>query len=151
MQIDLKIIVVGRVKEEYFRNKIEEYVYRLNKKHNIEVIELMDESIPKNAGESVWDSIKEKEGRRILERIDNNDYVVALCIDGKMTDSEGLAGIAAKSLNRGAGSLVFIIGGSLGLHDCVVRRADYRLSFSRMTFPHQLMRVMLLEQLADYL
>lgn len=147
----MKIIVVGKIKEAYFRNKITEYVESIQKKNKIDIIELADESIPKNAGESQIQGIKEKEGMRILEYINNNDYVIALCIEGKLTDSEGLKKLCEKVKSQINKDIVFVIGGSLGLDEKVVRRADYKLSFSKMTFPHQLMRVMLLEQIATYL
>lgn len=143
----LKIIVVGKVKEEFYRNKINKFVNTIRKKCSIEIIELEDESIPKNASGSIMSLVKEKEGKRILENIDNQDYVVALCIDGKITGDKELADIFSGRINMGNENIVFIIGGSLGLSDYVVKRANYKLSFSRMTFPHQLMRVMLLEQI----
>lgn len=143
----LKIIVVGKVKEEFYRNKINKFVNTIRKKCSIEIIELEDESIPKNASGSIMSLVKEKEGKRILENIDNQDYVVALCIDGKITGDKELADIFSDRINMGNENIVFIIGGSLGLSDYVVKRANYKLSFSRMTFPHQLMRVMLLEQI----
>lgn len=143
----LKIIVVGKVKEEFYRNKINKFVNIIRKKCSIEIIELEDESIPKNASGSIMSLVKEKEGKRILENIDNQDYVVALCIDGKITGDKELADIFSDRINMENENIVFIIGGSLGLSDYVVKRANYKLSFSRMTFPHQLMRVMLLEQI----
>lgn len=143
----LKIIVVGKVKEEFYRNKINKFVNTIRKKCSIEIIELEDESIPKNASGSIMSLVKEKEGKRILENIDNQDYVVALCIDGKITGDKELADIFSDRINMENENIVFIIGGSLGLSDYVVKRANYKLSFSRMTFPHQLMRVMLLEQI----
>ncbi len=143
----LKIIVVGKVKEEFYRNKINKFVNTIRKKCSIEIIELEDESIPKNASGSIISLVKEKEGKRILENIDNQDYVVALCIDGKITGDKELAYIFSDRINMENENIVFIIGGSLGLSDYVVKRANYKLSFSRMTFPHQLMRVMLLEQI----
>ncbi len=143
----IKIIVVGKVKEEYLRKKIDELVGTIRKKCNIELIELDDESIPKNAGESIMSLVKEKEGKRILENINNQDYVIALCIDGKTTGDVELANIFSDRKKNDTAHVDFIIGGSLGLSDDVVKRANYKLSFSKMTFPHQLMRVMLLEQI----
>lgn len=143
----IKIIVVGKVKEEFYRNKINKFVNTIRKKCSIEIIELEDESIPKNASGSIMSLVKEKEGKRILENIDNQDYVVALCIDGKITGDKELADIFSDRINMGNENIDFVIGGSLGLSDYVVKRANYKLSFSRMTFPHQLMRVMLLEQI----
>lgn len=144
----MKIIVVGNVKEQFYRNKITEFCKKLNSNGTTEIIELKDESIPGNAGESVKYAIKRKEGEKILAHINNSDYVIALCIEGRLTDTETLRRLVTEAGERSSGDIVFVIGGSLGLSEEVVRRANYRLSFSRMTFPHQLMRVMLLEQLS---
>lgn len=114
----------------------------------LELIELKDESIPKGAGESVVEKIKDMEGEKILEHILPGEYVVALCIDGRATTEDKLHGIMEAAEERAASGITFVIGGSLGLGSEVIKRADYRMSFSRMTFPHQLMRVMLLAQLA---
>ena len=146
--MEILLVVVGKIKEEYYRNKIKHYVTEGNKHNKTTVIELEDESIPKNAGDNISQIIKEKEGIKILEKIEKNDYVVALCIEGVLTDTDKLRMVIDKAKNNQNKRVVFIIGGSLGLHDMVTRRADYKLSFSKMTFPHQLMRVMLLEQLA---
>ena len=146
--MEILLVVVGKIKEEYYRNKIKHYVTESNKHNKMTVIELEDESIPKNAGDNISQIIKEKEGIKILEKIEKNDYVVALCIEGDLTDTDKLRMVIDKAKNNQNKRVVFIIGGSLGLHDMVTRRADYKLSFSKMTFPHQLMRVMLLEQLA---
>lgn len=148
------MIVVGAVKEAFFRNKIEMYAKEISKKYTFELVELPDRSIPKNAKETIKETIKEEEGVAILGRINPTDYVVALCIEGKMTDEQKLQKLVqniqtANQLEQKNVAITFIIGGSLGLSDKVVKRADYRLSFSKMTFPHQLMRVMLLEQLAQ--
>lgn len=151
MLLNLRIIVVGKIKETYYRNKAEEYLHSINKHHSIDIIELSDESIPKNAGNTIINSIKECEGKKILDNIQSTDYVIALCIDGKMVSSDNLKNVIDKAESRCLSRVVFIIGGSLGLSDSLIRRADYKLSFSAMTFPHQLMRVMLLEQLANYL
>lgn len=147
----IKLIVVGKLKEDYLRNKAFEYERLIEKKNKIKVIELLDESIPKNAKESINAIVKEKEGDKILEQIKNTDYVIALCIDGKVTTSEKLREIVNKGKSNTNGDIVFVIGGSLGLDDRVVKRANEKISFSKMTFPHQLMRIMLLEQMATYL
>lgn len=147
----IKLIVVGKLKEDYLRNKAFEYERLIEKKNKIKVIELLDESIPKNAKESINAIVKEKEGDKILEQIKNTDYVIALCIDGKVTTSEKLREIVNKGKSKTNGDVVFVIGGSLGLDDRVVKRANEKISFSKMTFPHQLMRIMLLEQMATYL
>ena len=144
----IKLVVLRNIKEKYYRNLIEEYSALIKKKYSFEIIELKDESIPRNAKESIMNSIKECEGDKVLAHISSSDYVVALCIEGKKTDSEKLKKVINHATQRGVNNIIFVIGGSLGLSDKVVKRADYRLSFSDMTFPHQLMRVMLMEQLA---
>ncbi len=146
--MDILLISVGKVKEEFYRNKIKSYISEGNKRNKISLVEIEDESIPKNAGENISQIIKEREGIKILEKIEKNDYVIALCIEGILTDSQKLKKVIEKAKNNQNGRIVFIIGGSLGLHETVTKRADYKLSFSKMTFPHQLMRVMLLEQLS---
>lgn len=145
--MNIKIVVVGKIKERYFQNKVEEFVKEIGKRYNISLVELADESIPKKAGENLWEEIKLREGKRILEQISKEDYVTALCIEGNVTDEEKLQKLFEKAEDMGKESVTFVIGGSLGLHSCVVERADYKMSFSKMTFPHQLMRVMLLEQI----
>ena len=136
--MQIKLIVVGNVKETFYQNKIEEFQKQINKKMSIQLICLKDESIPKQTSETVIRKIKETEGEKILSQIQNTDYVAALCIDGKKMDNSKIKK-----------SIAFVIGGSLGLSDAVVKRADEKISFSNMTFPHQLMRVMLMEVLAD--
>lgn len=143
----IKLIVVGKIKENYYKNLIDEYIKGINKYKNIELIEVKDEPIPQNANESQQDTVKSEEGKKILSHINNNDYVVALCIDGKSANRRTLLDIIKKGQENCVHSVTFIIGGSLGLCDDVEKRANYKMSFSKMTFPHQLMRVMLLEQL----
>ena len=116
---------------------------------SIQLICLKDESIPKQTSETVIRKIKETEGEKILSQIQNTDYVAALCIDGKKMDNSIIKKSIATAEQRGKSSIAFVIGGSLGLSDAVVKRADEKISFSNMTFPHQLMRVMLMEVLAD--
>lgn len=147
MNFNIKLLVIGKVKEEFYRNKLEEYYYLINKKSKLQVIELIDESIPSNPSQVVVDRIKAIEGEKILEHIKGNDYVVTLCIEGKSTDLDGLKKQFEKARQNQSDSIIFIIGGSLGLDKRVVDRANYKLSFSNMTFPHQLMRVMLAEQI----
>ena len=113
----------------------------------VEIIEVADEKTPDNASDIEVKQIKDKEGERILKNIKDDAYVVTLCIDGKQLDSEELADKISLLGVQGTSHICFIIGGSLGLADAVVKRADYKLSFSKMTFPHQLMRVILLEQI----
>lgn len=148
---NIRIIAVGKLKEDYLKNKAGEYEKIIKKRNNFEMLELNDESIPKNAGEQVNILVKEKEAKKILAHIKNTDYVVALCIDGKVTRSTELKDIVGRGKNKSEGDVVFVIGGSLGLDEKVIKRADEKISFSKMTFPHQLMRIMLLEQIAHYL
>ena len=147
--MEIKIIVVGNVKENYYQNKIEAFLNRIKKRCPVRLVCVKDESIPKQAGDAVMRKVKDTEGNRILEQIVGSDYVVALCIDGKKMDNEKLRLHKEKAEQMGKTSVTYIIGGSLGLSDAVIRRADEKISFSDMTFPHQLMRVMLLEVLAD--
>ena len=143
----ITVISVGKIKEKYFTGAIEEYAKRLSRYCKLELIEVADEKTPDGASEGLELQIKEKEGERILQKIPDGAFVVALAIDGKMLDSEELAGQMERWNVSGISHVVFLIGGSLGLAPTVLKRADYKLSFSKMTFPHQLMRVILLEQI----
>ncbi len=147
--MQIKIIVVGTVKEAFYQKKIEEFQSKIRKNLPLELICLKDESIPKQTSDVVIRKIKETEGKKILSRIQNTDYVAALCIDGKKMDNFKIKKSIETAEQRGKTSIAFVIGGSLGLSDAVVKRADEKISFSNMTFPHQLMRVMLMEVLAD--
>lgn len=141
-------ITVGKIKETYLTAAIAEYAKRLSRYCKLEIVELADEKTPDGAGEAEENAIREKEGERILKALkDDGAYVIALAIDGKMLDSVELSRKIERLGVSGVSHLVFLIGGSLGLAPSVLKRADYRLSFSPMTFPHQLMRVILLEQL----
>ena len=148
MNFGIKLIVLGKIKEEFYRKKLEEYYKLINKRQELQVIELSDESIPQNPGQAAIDKVKAREGDKVLEQLKGNDYVVALCIEGKSTDLILMKKQIEKAKNNQCDNIVFIIGGSLGLDKRVVDRANYKLSFSNMTFPHQLMRVMLAEQIA---
>ena len=143
----ITLITVGKIKEKYFTDAIAEYAKRLSRYCKLEIVEVADEKTPDNASEGLENQIKEKEGERILSKVPDNAYVVALAIEGKQLSSEELADKMEKWNVNGVSHLVFIIGGSLGLTQKVLNRADYSLSFSKMTFPHQLMRVILLEQI----
>jgi len=142
----ITVIAVGKIKEKFFEDAIGEYSKRLSRYCKLEILQVPDEKTPDNASETVETQIKEKEGERILSKIPEGAYVIALAIEGKMLDSEELAEKINTLGITGTSQIVFIIGGSLGLSRQVLERADYKLSFSRMTFPHQLMRVVLLEQ-----
>lgn len=143
----ITILAVGKIKEKYFTDAVEEYSKRLSRYCKLEIIQVADEKTPDGAGEALETQIKEKEGERILSNIRDGSFVVALAIEGTMPDSEELAAKIEKWGVSGISQIVFVIGGSLGLSKAVLNRADYKLSFSRMTFPHQLMRVILLEQI----
>lgn len=143
----ITLITVGKIKEKYFTMAIDEYAKRLGRYCKLEIVELADEKTPDNAGEAMNQQIMEREGERILAAIPDSAYVIALAIEGKMPDSVELSEKISGLLVDGYSNIAFIIGGSLGLHQKVLKRADFLLSFSRMTFPHQLMRVILLEQI----
>lgn len=142
----ITILCVGKVKEKFYRDAIGEYQKRLSRYCKLEIVEVADEKTPDGASETVENQIKEKEGNRILFKIREEDYVIALAIDGKKQDSVELSKNIQQLGVRGKSSIVFVIGGSLGLSEEVLKRANEKLSFSKMTFPHQLMRVILLEQ-----
>ncbi len=140
-------VVVGKIKEKYFTDAIKEYSKRLSRYCKLEIVELADEKTPDGASEAEEAAIREKEGERILKALKDDAYVIALAIEGKMLDSVELSQKIERLGVSGTSHIAFVIGGSLGLAPAVMKRADYALSFSRMTFPHQLMRVVLLEQL----
>ena len=142
----INIVCVGKIKEKYLKLGIDEFKKRLSIYCKLEIIELEDEKAPENLSDKEMLIIKEKEGKKILSKIKDNSYVIALAIDGKNLSSEELAQTINKLGVRGVSNITFVIGGSLGLSDEVLSRADYKLSFSKMTFPHQLMRLILLEQ-----
>ena len=144
--MNINIVCVGKIKEKYLKLGIDEFKKRLSKYCKLDVIELDDEKAPENLSHKEMLMIKDKEGKKILSKVKANSYVIALAIDGKNLSSEELADTMSKLAVRGSSHITFIIGGSLGLSDEVLSRADYKLSFPKMTFPHQLMRLILLEQ-----
>ena len=143
----ITLITVGKIKEKYLRDAIAEYTKRLSKYCKLEIIEVADEKTPDNASETVEEQIRNKEGERILKNIKDDAYVITLEILGKQLTSEQLADKIDTLGIQGTSHIVFIIGGSIGLGQDVLKRSNYSLSFSKMTFPHQLMRVILLEQI----
>lgn len=143
----ITVLTVGKVKEKFYRQAIEEFQKRLSRYCKLEIIEVSDEKIPDHASETEERLIKEKEGQRILKYIKEDAWVCALAIEGKMLDSVELSEKLEQMGIGGVSHMIFVIGGSLGLADEVLKRADFKLSFSKMTFPHQLMRVILLEQI----
>ncbi len=142
----ISIICVGKIKEKFYRMALDEYSKRLSRYCKLEILEVADEKTPDNASDHEVELIKDKEGERILKNIRRDATVIALAIDGKMLSSEQLADKIRQLGVMGESHIQFIIGGSLGLSDRVLEAADMPLSFSKMTFPHQLMRVILLEQ-----
>lgn len=144
----LQIICVGKLKEAYLRDLIAEYSKKIRKQYDFEIIELPDEKTPDNASAKEELKIKETEGKRILSRIPPNSLVVPLCIEGKPLSSIQFQNQWNQWQNSGIPCVSFIIGGSLGLSKEVVSRGTLKLSFSNMTFPHQLMRLILTEQLS---
>ena len=143
----ITILCVGKVKEKFYREGIEEFTKRLSRYCKLEIIEVPDEKTDENASETEIRLIKEKEGEKLLKNIKDDAYVISLCINGKQLDSEELSEKIEKLGIQGTSHIFFIIGGSLGLSDEIVNRSDFKLSFSPMTFPHQLMRLILLEQI----
>lgn len=140
------IICVGRLREKFYAAAAEEYQKRIGRFGKLEIIELPDLPEPANASDADRRQVMEKEGESILNRLKSGDRVIALCIDAPQLTSEQFAARIAENEMRG-GRQVFVIGGSLGLSPAVIRRADEKLSLSKMTFPHQLARVLLLEQI----
>lgn len=143
----IRMICVGKVKEKFYREAACEYVKRLTRYAKTEICEAADEKTPEDASEKERLGILKKEGDRVLSQIRDGDYVIALAIDGKTYDSVGFSEHLEKVMRQGGSTVDFVIGGSLGLSGEVLKRADEVLSFSDFTFPHQLMRVILLEQI----
>ena len=143
----ITIFCVGKLKERYWQDAIAEYSKRLSRYDKLEIIEVPDEKAPETMSAAQEAAVMEKEGQRILKYVRDDMYVVALAIQGKTYTSEGLAQMLEKKALNGVSHIAFVIGGSLGLSPEVLNRAEEKISFSAMTFPHQLMRVILLEQI----
>ena len=143
----ITVITVGKLKEKYLKDAIAEYTKRLSKYCKLEIIEVTDEKTPDSASETLETQIRSKEAERIMKYVKEDAYVITLEIAGKQLTSEELADKIEKLGIQGISHITFIIGGSIGLGKEVLNRSDYALSFSKMTFPHQLMRVVLLEQI----
>lgn len=143
----ITLICVGKIKEKYLTMAIDEYSKRLSRYCKLEIIEVPDEKTPDQASEAEESQIKAVEGDRILKYIKDGAYLIILAIDGKSLSSEEFVDKIESLAVNGTSHLTFIIGGSLGLSNAVLDKADYKLSFSKMTYPHQLMRVILLEQI----
>lgn len=144
--MNISIITVGKLKEKYLINGINEYIKRMGPYAKVEVIEVPDEKAPEQLSDAEMLQVKDKEGERILAKVAQDAYVIALAIEGEMWSSEKLAKELDKLATYGRSKVAFIIGGSLGLSAAVMQRSDSQLSFSKMTFPHQLMRLILVEQ-----
>ena len=144
--MNISIITVGKLKERYLKEAVEEYSTRLSKYCKLEIIEVPDEKAPENLSPAQELTVMQKEGQGILKHVKEDTYMIALAIQGRQLSSEDFAAFINELGIKGRSNLAFVIGGSLGLSEEVLKRADFKLSFSPMTFPHQLMRVMLLEQ-----
>ncbi|MBO8155664.1 MAG: 23S rRNA (pseudouridine(1915)-N(3))-methyltransferase RlmH [Bacillaceae bacterium] len=142
----ITIVAVGKLKEKYLKQGIQEYTKRLKPYANVEIVEVPDEKAPENLSEAEMEEVKQKEGERILSKLPPDTYVITLEIEGKGLSSEQLAKKMNELTTYGRSKIAFVIGGSLGLSQEVIHRSDFSLSFSTMTFPHQLMRLILLEQ-----
>jgi 23S rRNA (pseudouridine1915-N3)-methyltransferase len=142
----ISIIAVGKLKEAYLKQGIDEYLKRLSSYAKVHIIEVPDEKAPENLSEAGEIQVKDKEGQRILAHIKPDSYCIALAIEGKQQSSEQLAETIDKLATYGNSNVTFVVGGSLGLSVEVLQRANEKLSFSKMTFPHQLMRLILVEQ-----
>lgn len=145
--MNITIVSVGKLKEKYLKMGIDEYVKRLGGYAKVEIVEVPDEKAPEQLSDAEMEIVKKKEGERILAKVSDGTYVIALALDGKMKTSEQMAADLDDLMTYGKSKVAFIIGGSLGLHDDVLRRADEKLCFGKMTLPHQLMKLVLVEQI----
>ena len=143
----INIIGVGKIKEKYMQEAIKDYLKRLSRYCNLEIIQIDDEKAPESLSKREMDLVKTKEGARILAKIPTNSYIISLVIEGKSLSSEELSEKMETLMIDGINHITFIIGGSLGLSNEVINKSDFKLSFSKLTFPHQLMRMILLEQI----
>lgn len=146
-KMKVTILAVGKLKEKYLKQGIEEYSKRLGSYTKLDIIEVPDEQAPENLSETQMIQVKEKEGQRLLGKVKETDFVITLEIQGKLVSSEELSKTIATQMVRGKSHFVFVIGGSLGLSDAVMKRSNYAISFGRITYPHQLMRLVLTEQI----
>lgn len=143
----IRLIAVGKIKERYLKEGISEFVKRMKAYSQVQIIELADEPTPEKLSSAEMEGVKEIEGKKILSKIKDGDYCIALDLKGKELSSEDFAHHLSRWQVEGYSTLTFLIGGSLGLSQEVLKRADYRLSFGKMTYPHQLMRLILMEQI----
>jgi 23S rRNA (pseudouridine1915-N3)-methyltransferase len=144
--LNIKILAVGKLKEKYFKDGIAEYKKRMSRFAKVELIEVPDEKAPESLSEAEMQQVKDAEGERLLSKIKDRDWVIALAIEGKQRSSEDFAKEIDQLATYGHSDIDFVIGGSLGLSKAVMKRADNTLSFGKLTMPHQLMRLVLIEQ-----
>jgi rRNA large subunit m3Psi methyltransferase RlmH len=145
--VNIDILTVGKLKEKYFKQGIAEYLKRIGPYARVSVVEVADEKAPERLSGAEIEQVRQAEGDRLLKRLSERTYVIALAIPGKQMDSEDFAAKISELATYGHSSIAFVIGGSNGLSDEVLQRADFQLSFSKFTFPHQLMRLILIEQI----
>lgn len=145
--MNICLLCVGKIKETYYKQAVQQYAKRLTPYMSCEIVEVGDEPDPQQLSFHALQQLKEKEAKKLLAKLRADDFVVALCIDGEMLSSEELSTLLEKNKNSAVKRMVFVIGGSHGLDIAIEKRAQRKLSFSKMTFPHQLARVLLLEQL----
>ena len=145
--MNITIVSVGKLKEKYLKMGIDEYVKRLGGYAKMDLVEVPDEKAPEQLSDAEMELVKKKEGERILAKISEGTYVIALALNGKMKTSEEMAADLDALMTYGKSKVAFVIGGSLGLHDDVLKRADEKLCFGKMTLPHQLMKLVLVEQI----
>lgn len=145
--MDIKLLTVGKLKEKYLIQGIQEYAKRLSTYTKFSIIEVPDEKAPENLSHAQMEQVKDKEGQRLLNKIKDDDYVIVLAIKGKELSSEDFAEHLEKMTVQGKSHFAFVIGGSLGLSNDVLKRANFDISFGRLTYPHQLMRLILTEQI----
>lgn len=144
--MNIKVIAVGKIKEKYIQEGIKEFTKRLSRYCILDILEIEDEKAPENLSEKEMEIVKKKEGERILAKIPQNSFIISLEIMGKQLSSEQLSKKIDDLMVNGVNDICFIIGGSLGLSEEITNKSNFKLSFSEMTFPHQLMRLILLEQ-----
>lgn len=144
----IKVVCIGKIKEKFYMDLIDEYIGTIKKHNNIEIVQLEDEPIPKKTNDKINSNILYNEGERVLKKINDDEYVIGLCIDGKEINHNDHNILVNKIADDGFKKITYVIGGSLGTSENVRKRMNYKLSFSKMTFPHQLMRVVLLEEIS---
>lgn len=142
----ITVLCVGKIKEKFMTDAIDEYLKRLKRFADVNIVQINDEKIPDNASEAQKLNVIKCEGEKLISHISKGDYVISLCVEGTQLSSEAFADKISEITLNGSSSIVFVIGGSLGLYDEIKKMSKLKLSFSKMTFPHQLMRVVLLEQ-----